>query len=225
LRLVHFELRLTFAEKLHEFTLSEKIREALTGEISKKNKDEPEESVQVRFSKNKLAVRWTKESFWIAQEESLNIDDFIKNCDKFLEKINTLDTINKFKEKRLITHWLLPMSNYNFPELVKKYREVMLAQNSIYNDIIDSSALFDIKIGEGVLSHQSGPMKISQLQNGYLLFKQDDLPKLSIFLIASIKEEKVLDYSIEDVNSFISRTHDFCKSHSDVISRIWEGVL
>lgn len=225
MRLVHLEMRIDFAEQVYEYSLEQKIYKAITGRMPKEAEERPEQKVVLRFAKNKLAVHWDTESFGAILEQVQNVDNFIEIVIPLLNRINAVAPIGKLSHKILITHWLLPTPNYDFSALEQKYKETMIAQKPICEGTSDSSVILDISTSDGILHHQSGAMKIKQLVDEYLLFKLDNISKVFLFLWASIEEEKVVKYSSEEIQNYLLRSFNHCKSHSEAFERIWEEVL
>jgi len=225
LRLVQFGIRLDFAEERRIYTIGQRVYEAITGEVQSKAKPEYGEGIKLRATKRKLAILWN--SLWcvIALEDVSNLDRCIETILATLEQISSAAPIYKLNKRRVITYWILPAPNYDFPSLGQKYRERMIAKNEISSLAYDSSAVFDIRMGEWILHHQSGPMWPQQLLGDYLQFKPDDIPKAFLFLEASILDERVVEYSSEDTRKYLVASLDYCKSHSDAFDRICEGIL
>lgn len=225
MRLVQLGIRLDFAEERRIYTVGQKVVEAITGEVPVEPDLPHTQGVKLRSSKRKLAIAWNPLRCVIASEDVSNLDTCIETILTTLEQISSAASIYKLSEKRVITYWILPAPSYDFPSLEQKYREIMIAQNEISSLASDSSAVFDIKMGKWTLHHQSGAMRPQQLLEDYLQFKPDDIPKAFLFLEASIVDKKVVEYSSKDIHNYSVVSLDYCKSHSDVFNRIWEGVL
>lgn len=225
LRLVQFGIRLDFAEEGRIYSIGQKVSEAITGEIPSKHEPKYEENFRLRSSKRKVAIAWNPLWCAVTSEDVSNLDKCIEIILTTLEQIRAAAPIYKLNERRVTTYWILPAPNYDFPSLERRYREKMLAQNEISSLAADSSAVFDIRIGELTLHHQSGAMLPQQLSSDYLQFKLDDMPEAFLFLEASIADKKVVEYSSEDIRNDLVASLDYCKSHSDAFHRIWEGIL
>lgn len=225
MRLVHLEIRVGFAEEIQEHSLEQKVHKAITGKIPRELEQKTKQPVLIQSPKRKQAVKWDTESCDIVLEEVPDINNFLKMVILLLDNINAVAPIDKLSRRNLTTYWILPAPNYDSPSLEQKYREIMLAQNEISSLAADSSAIFDIRIGELTLHHQSGPMWPQQLLDDYLHFKAADIPKAFLFLWASIEEKKVVKYSSEEIQNYLLRSFNHCKSHSEAFDRIWEGIL
>lgn len=226
MRLVQFGIRLDFAEEGRIYTLGQKVYRAITGEVPSKPELGYTEGFKLRASKRKLAIIWNPHWCVVASEDVSNPDKCIETILTTLEQISSAAPIRKLNERRVITYWILPAPNYDFPSLEQKYRERMIAQNEISSLAYDSSAVFDIRIGEWILHHQSGAMDPQQLLGSdYLQFKADDIPKTLLFLDTSIVDKKVVEYSSKDIRNYLVASLDHCKFHSDAFHRIWEGIL
>ena len=226
MRLVQLGIRLNFAEEGRIYTLGQKVYTAITGEFPSKPAPEYTEGFKLRVSKRKLAIIWNPRRCIVASEDVSNLDKCIETILTALEQITSAAPIYKLNERHVVTYWILPAPNYDFPSLEQKYRAIMIAQNEVTGIAYDSSTVLDIRIGDWILHHQSGAMGPQQLLEGnYLQFKVDDIPKAFLFLEASIMEKKVLEYSSEDTRDYLARSLDYCKSHSDAFYQIWEGIL
>lgn len=225
MRLVSLQLEIEFAEEIREYSLEQKVHKAITDEMPEEAERQTQQRVGIRFTKNKLAVRWDTRSIVVNLEQVSNIDNFIEIVISLLDRINEVAPIGKLSRRNFITNWLLPAPNYNFSALECKYRETMIVQKPICEDTIDSSALLDISISDGILHHQSGAMKIKQLSDHYLVFKPDDVPAVFLFLWASIEEKKVVKYSGEEIRNYMIKSFNHCKSHSEAFERFWEEIL
>lgn len=223
--LVQLRIEVDFAKKVSEYSLAQKVHKEITGKTPKEVEPLGEEKTVIRSPKRKLAVRWNNESFGVVLEQAPKIDDFVKKVINLADRINTVAPIGKMSRRQFITHWLLPAPNYDFTALERKYRETMIVQKSLYQGVVDSGVILDASIGDDMLHHQSGPMDIPQLLNDYLFFKSNDVPKFFLFLWASIIEQKMIQYSSEEMQNYLVRSFSQCKSHSDSFERIWEGIL
>ena len=225
MRLAQFGIRLDFAEERRIYTVGQKVYEAITGEIPSEHEPPYTPGILIRASKRKLTTAWNPERCLIALEDVSDLNKCIETILITLEQINTVAPIYKLSKRNISTYWILPAPDYDFPSLEQKYREIMIAQNEISSLSADSSVIFDIKVGEWTLHHQSGAMLPEQLLDRYLQFKAADIPKAFLFLEASIEDEKVVEYSSEDTRNYLVTSLDYCKSHSDAFHRIWEGIL
>lgn len=225
MRLVQFGIRLDFAEERRIYTVGQKVHGVITGKIPIEPEPPYVPGTLIRVSKKKLAIVWEPEGCLVALEDVSNLDKCIKTILTTLEQISSAAPIYKLNKRRVSTYWILPTPNYDFPSLERKYREIMVVQNEISSLAYDSSVIFEIRMGNWTLHHQSGAMWPQQLLETYLQFKLDDIPKAFLFLEASIIEEKVLHYSSEEMKYHLLKSFDYCKSHSSGFRRIWEGIL
>jgi hypothetical protein len=226
---VQFALWLQFAEAMQLHSLSYQILTKLSGE-SPKSEPEPvmERGVRLRVNKGKMTVSWIPTYCRIALEEISDISDKKRYIDRIisvLETINGVAKIGKLRNKRLLTYWILPAPQYDFVSLERKYRELMITKNDISDTAYDSSAVFDIRRDKWILHHQSGTMEPQQLQQDYLNFKLDNVPKTFIFLEAGLTDNNMIQYSREEVYSFMEMALENCISHMEEFNRICEGCL
>lgn len=227
MKLVQVALWLQFAEAMHIHSLSQQIFTILGG---KSEEPEPviERNVWLRIHKGKMTVSWTPTSCQIASEEISDISNtkqYIDRIISILETINGVAKIEKLRNKRLLTYWILPTPQYDFVSLERKYREMMITKNDISNTAYDSSAVFDIRRDEWILHHQSGAMEPKQLQQTYLNFKLDNLPRTFVFLEASLFDDHMIEYSRGEVYSFMEKALGDCISHMEEFNRICGGCL
>jgi hypothetical protein len=226
---VQFGLWLRFAKPIYIRTLSYQIFKTLSGE-SPKQEPEPvmERGVRLRLDKDKMTVSWMPTYCQITSEEIPDISNkkqYIDRIISVLETINGIAKIEKLRSKRLLTYWILLTPQYDFVSLERKYREMMITKNDISNTAYDSTAIFDIRRDKWILHHQSGPMEPQQLQQDYLSFKLDNLPKTFIFLETSLLDNTMIEYSRGEVYSFMERALELCISHMEEFNRICEGCL
>jgi hypothetical protein len=226
---VQFALRLEFAEAMKIHSLSYQIFTTLTGKSPKPEPDiVVERGVRLRIDKDKISVSWVPTYCQIALEEISDISDkkhYIDGIISVLETINGIAKIGKLSNKKLLTYWILPTPQYDFVSLERKYREIMITKNDISDTAYDSSAIFDIKRDQWILHHQSGPMEPRQLQQDYLSFKLDNVPKTFIFLEATLTDNNMIQYSKEEVCNFMERALENCISHMEGFNRICGGCL
>jgi len=225
MRLLGIDLRFDFVGEIREYTLAQQVHKAITGAKPKETRQQVAEDVMVRSPKRKLAVKWGSESFGVVLEEVTNIDDFTEVVMPLLDRINGVAPIDQLTGRMIITDWLLPTPSYDFAALEQKYRKTMMTPQSIQDGTFDSSVILDSKVKDWILHHQSGAMSVKQLLRDYLAFKPDNVPNVFLFLLTSIEETKVVQYSNEEMRNFLAKSFALCKSHSDAFERIWEGVL
>jgi hypothetical protein len=225
LRLALLGIELDFAEEKCIYTLSQKVHEAITGELPEPPEPPYGPGILVRVSKKKLVTMWEPERCTVAVEHVSNPDKCFEPILTTLERINSVVPINKLNKRRVTTYWILPALNYDFPSLEQKYRETMTVKNEIQSLAFDSSVIFDTKKGKWTLHHQSGAMWPEQLYTDYLQFKAKYIPEAFLFLEASMVDENMIKYSSEDIYNYLKVSLDYCKAHSDVFQRLWEGIL
>lgn len=226
MRLVQFGIRLDLAEERRIYTLGQKVVAAITGKIpTEREPEHATQGVKVRSSKRKLSIMWNPFWFSIALEDVPDLNKAAETILTTVDQISTVVPIYKLSKRQVSTYWILPAPNYDFPSLERRYREKMLAPNEISNSAADSSAVFDIRIGELTLHHQSGPMWPQQLLDDYLQFEADDIPEAFLFLEASIVEQKVVEYSREETLKHLAQAFEHCRFHSDAFQRIWKEIL
>ena len=225
MRLVHLEIEIEFAKEISDYSLQQKVYMAITGKKPKEDKQKAEQNVRIRFLRDKLAVRWDTKSFGAILEKAPNVNNFAEIVIPLLDRIHAIAPIGKLSSRNFTTYWLLPAPTYEFPALEQKYRETMIVPTALSRSATDSSIVLDINIKDGMLHHQSGAMGIEQLLDDYLLFKLEDVPKVFLFLWTGIEERKMIQYSSKEVQNYILRSFDHCKSHSDIFERIWREVL
>ncbi|HUX48137.1 MAG TPA: hypothetical protein VMV76_03020 [Dehalococcoidia bacterium] len=229
---VQFVLRLQFAEAVRINSLSHQIFTTLTGESPKPESELiVERGVRVQVNEDKMTIWWNPTYCRIALEKISDIPNvsdkkhYIDRIISVLENINEVAKIGKLSNKILITHWILPTPQYDFVSLERKYKELMVAKNDISDNAYDSSTIFDIRKDKWILHHQSGPMEPEQVQKQYLSFKLDNVPKTFIFLEAGLTDNNVIQYSREEVRSFMEGALENCISHMEEFNRICEGCL
>ena len=221
---VQFGLWLRFAEEIRRYSLSYQILTTLGGKLT-----EPEliieRSVRLKLDNDKVSVLWNPTHCYIASENLSDKKHYIDRIISVLETINGVATIEKLSNRRFQTYWILPTPQYDFVSLERKYRETMITQNDVSNAAYDSTTIFDIRGDKWILHHQSGAMEPQQLQQTYLDFKLDNVPKTFIFLEATTMDKNVIQYSREEMRSFMERSLENCVSHMEEFKRIWEGRL
>lgn len=183
------------------------------------------EGVNIRVDKDKMTVAWNPTGCRITMENISDRDHCLKMILSGLQTIDSAAPIGKLSSNRFFTHWILPTPKYDFVSLERKYRETMIVPSDITRDTYDSCIILDIKVGKLTLHHQSGAMEPKQLNKVYLKYKLDNVPKVFLFLEASIQADKVVQYAGEEMQSFLTRSLEICTSHSEVFNKFWEGLL
>lgn len=221
---VQFGLWLQFLEEIRGYSLSYEISTTLGGKLREPERI-IERGVRLRLNEDKVSVTWNSTHCFITSENVSDKKHCIDRIISVLEVINKVATIEKLSRRSLHTYWILPTLQYDFVSLERKYRETMVTQNDVSNAAYDSSTIFDIRGDKWTLHHQSGAMEPQQLQQSYLRFKLDNVPKTLIFLEASSIDSNMIQYSREEMHSFMERSLENCISHMEVFNRIWEGHL
>ena len=226
MHLVHFAVDLDFAEETRLPSPAETVYKTITGQKARKSARPAEPGVHVEMAGEKVDIRWRQEACKIVVEHTPSPEYCVETVLSWLSQINKVARMGKISSTKVVTHWLLPAPDYDFASLERKYREKMIAgSEDILKGTFDSSAILDIHIGDCILHHQSGSMDPEQLLEDFLLFKPDEVPKVFLFLFASVTSEKVVEYSEDGMRQHLITLFGHCKSHSDVFGQIWEGVL
>lgn len=225
MRLLSFEIEIEFAEEIRVPSLSQRVHRAITGKTPPQYQKPSEPGVNIRSIKRKLVVLWTTNSCSIQVEHFTSPGDCIHTIVTLLNTINAVVPINQFRKRLATTQWLLPAPSYKIAALEQKYRETMISRQFVQHSIFDSSVILDIKTNDWTLHHQSGAMGIKQLLDDYLFFKPENVPNTFLFLLASIIDEKMVQYSSEEIHDYLTKSFDLCSSHSNRFERIWEGIL
>jgi hypothetical protein len=145
----------------------------------------------------------------------------------FLARANKAVPIRQMAGIQFDTNWIIEANDYDFSELEKKYRKAMLITPiGIDGTVIDSSAIFDIQLDDGsTLHHQSGAMRLQQLEEDYLFFGPEQLPKTFLFLEAQVERLEPMRYSDKGMRAALSVFRAYCKSHADRIEKIWRKAI
>lgn len=225
MRLLRAELYVEFTDEIKTPSLSQRVHQAITNRAPSGYEEIAEPGVHIRARKRKMVVDWDTSCCSVIVEQIADASESIDTIISVLDKVNAVAPMNRMQNKMVITNWLLPALNYDFLSLEQKYREIMMVNQPIQEGAYDSSVILDIKARRWTLHHQSGAMRTKQLLTDFIEFKPADLPKVFLFLLASIEEQKVLQYSREEMHQFLITSFELCKSHSDIFERIWEGIL
>ena len=225
MRLIHLQIELDFAEEFHSYSISEQMYKELTGRLPRAVEESPEPGIILRSLKRKQLVSWNTNSCRIAMESVTNPKECFDIMAELLKTINKVAPIGRLSKRHLTTYWLLPTENYTFKSLEQKYREILTTQQPVWKNVFDSSIITDIKVDNLILHHQSGPMGTSQLRDDYAMFKLESIPRVFLFLWASVYNDKVVKYSAEDIRRFLTVSFEHCEYHSKLFERIWRGIL
>jgi hypothetical protein len=223
LRLIHTEIVLDFTEEFRFYSVSQQLYKALTGKTS--TAEELVEPVEFRSPKKKQLVNWDTDSCRVVMESVTNSDECIRQMVALLQTINKVAPIGKLSRRELITHWILPAEGYRFKSLEQKYREMFITSQPTWQNVFDSSVIIDMRINDLILHHQSGAMRIKQLRQEFAEFKLESIPKVFLFLWATIESDKVVEYSAEDIDQFLATSLEHCKHHIDLLEEIWRKIL
>lgn len=224
MRPIQFAVSLAFAEVQRAYSVSQRVFRTLTGD---KDKLEPtsERAVEVGYKDRRLAVMWNPATCRVVAEDVSDQAQCLETLLSALDRINEAAPMGRIANRRFFGHWILPQEKYGFAALERKYREAMVAPNSVSDAAFDSSVVFDIKIDGWILHHQSGPMAPKQLRKEYLRFEIGDLPQAFLFLEASTLDQNAIEYARSEMHSFLTESLALSVEHSRRFEQIWEGRL
>lgn len=222
--LIQIGIQVIYKEEIPAYHPSQTVFEALGGTV-KRPESSIETGMRIRIPNDKVVIKWNTKRFAIAMEKVSNPDYCTNVIMANIKKIDEAVSIPKLNSRSVGTCWILPAPGHDFTSIERKYREKMIVHNDIICDTYDSSIVLDIKAGEQTLHHQSGAMNSEQLQNTYLNFEADKVPETFLFLEASIHEKKVVQYSHEEMQSFLAKSLETCIHHGIAFQQIWEGVI
>jgi len=223
--IVSLELTLDFAESTQLRTPARAIFEALGGKVKEERRPH-EPAANIRNSREKTAVRWDYKSCNMVQEDVDDIPKCISNFTKTIETVNKVAPVGKISCKRLRVYWILPVSKYDFKSLEMKYRQMFIKDSEIFSNCTDSTVVIDMKCDKWKLSHQSGAMNVTQLQNQFRVFNiKEGQAEIFLFLATTMTDEQLGEYSIRNMENFLSKSYEICKTHSDNFEGIMEGIL
>jgi len=226
LRLVHCAIEIGFTEKSRLATPAERVLEAISGKGGKKMKRPLDPGVSVKDDDKKVDIRWQRGRLTIELEDLSVIGSCLEVILGWMERINAVAPIGNVRRTNVTMFWIYPAPKYDSISLERKYREVMVVKHEgVFEGVFDSSVLFDSVKDAGELHHQSGPMGIKQLKEGYLTFDISDVPDNFIFLWCGCKSGKMVEYSQEGMSKHLNNIFKCCKLHSDEFSKMWEEVI
>jgi len=223
MQLIHFGAEIKFGKEGRVPTPAYRVFQALGGRAKGRGPREPGTHVEIRDQR--AVVTWDYDGCGIYIEKIKNGDACIEFVTQQLDVINSTAPIAQTVDRRVITNWILPAPKHTFSSLEELYRERMIAKREFMQRTYDSSVMLDIAADDCILHHQSGAMEPKQLCDKFLQFERKDLPKVFVFLYASLIEIKVIQYSREGMQRYLEKAFDHCKAHSEVFSKIWEGYL
>jgi hypothetical protein len=224
LRLIHTEIVLDFVEEFRSYSISQQLYKALTGKTSAAE-ELVEPGVEFRSPKKKQLVNWDTGSCRVVTESVTNSDECVRQMVALLQTINKVAPIGKLSRRELITHWILPAEGYRFKSLEQKYREIFITHQPPWKNVFDSSVIIDMRINDLILHHQSGAMKTKQLRQEFVEFKLGNVPRVFLFLWATIESDRLVEYSAEDINHFLTTSLQHCKHHSELLEETWRKIL
>ncbi len=229
MELISFFTTLYYLGKEKNEPITTKIRAALTGTTETIVNTKPEPDVNIVSSKDKTRITWNRTIIRFKMEGQPNQIKCIENMLNTLTRINNIAPINTIFNTELQTCWILPTPNYNFPTLARKYKDTLIAHSSfkeLFVGTFDYSVLFDAKIGDCQLRHQSGPMEPSQLTQVYLSFKHNrDFPGAFIFLFTRITCSNVVEYNENNIKHHVLKATEIAEKHSNTFQSIWGDLL
>ena len=223
MQLIYFGAEIKFGKEGRVSTPAYRVFQALGGRVKGRGPSEP--GTRVEIPDQRAVVTWDYGGCAICIEKIANRDACIEFVTQQLDAINSAAPIAQIADRRVITNWILPAPKHAFSLLEELYREKMITNREFMQGTYDSGIVLDIAVDDCVLHHQSGAMELKQLCDDYLHFERKDLPKVFVFLYASLIEIKVIQYSREEMQRYLEKAFDHCKAHSEVFSKIWEGYL
>jgi len=223
MQLIHFGVEIKFGKEGRVPTPAYRVFQALGGKVKGRGPREPGAHVEIRGQR--AVVTWDYDGCEIYIEKIENGDACIEFVMQQLDVINSVTPIAQVADRGVITNWILPAAKHSFLSLEELYREKMITNREFMQGTYDSGIVLDIAVDDCVLHHESGAMELKQLCDDYLHFERKDLPKVFLFLYASQRETKLIQYSKEGMQHYLGKALDHCKAHSEVFSKIWEGYL
>lgn len=221
MNLIRFETIIDIEERTRAVTPAYAIYKQLGGREMPKERLPREPGVNIRRGNEKYAVRWHYDSCSVLHEDNTDHKFCIKHTIEILEKINEVAPIGELSRLTLVLNWILPVQGKDFTSLELKYRNNFMKSSPIFENYVDSSIIVDMEWQDRVFTHQSGAMKILQLQEEYREFPtKKGHPELFFFLHTRMATKNVLTYSSKTVNQFLTSSFEKCKIHSDNFERV-----
>ena len=230
--IARIETSLTFSNDTKPLTPAHMIYDTLAKGDKKPvpaKVDKPSEpGARIKDDERKMLLYWNYSTCQITFE---NAEDGIKTIAEIIKLLDRIDCVVPFKKlsKQIFTtFWVLPVkSEYTFKALETVYRDCFIKELPLWKNAFDSSILMTIKSGNRLLNHQSGTMDIAQLQTPtYSIFKRNEqFPKLFIFLSASIENLEVLEYSSGKMKDILENSFKECYSHASDFQNLLEAKL
>jgi hypothetical protein len=217
-----FELILSFSNTTKAQTPIQKIGSSLNENVT-----EDFEPVISRKEKEKFAIRWDYNEVGVIKEDVRNVKVCIKKFLKATENINEIIPLGNLSKRQLRIDWIFPVDEkYNFKILQRKYTNFFITKNIFARKAFDSSLLLDFYTEQGTLHHQSGAMKIPQLEGEFRSFiVPKNNPKLFLFLETEIENGVPVNYSEQDTEDFIVKSYQICLAHANLFKSSIEDVL
>jgi len=223
MQLVQFSAELEFDKSTKPYTPAHRVFSAFGGKTPKIQPREP--GANIRDEKEKIIINWQYEKCAIRFEKTEDPIECMSIMTRLMETIDSAVPIGKLQSTKVITEWILPAPQNDFASLSELYMRKMIAPNEFMKGTYDSSIVLDIKMGDFILHHQSGPMERKQLLEQYLVYKHDNLPKVLIFLYTIATYAKVVNYNKKEMHNIIENAFRVCERHSSEFGKIWEGYL
>lgn len=225
MKLVHVDVIVIFARTKREESAPIRVFKALGGSGHQPQPEKGE--VSINMMQDRTNIYWTREGCGILCEKVSNLDDCTDKIMDFLARANKAVPIRQMAGIQFDTKWIIEANDYDFSELERKYRKAMLiTPTGIDGTIIDSSALFDIQLdSDSILHHQSGAMRLQQLEEDILFFDPEELPKTFLFLEAQVARRVPMRYSGKEMRTALSVYRAYCESHAAKIEKIWRKAI
>lgn len=223
MQLVQFNVKFEFDELTQLYTPARKVFNAFGGKTPKRPPREP--GTSIRDEQSKLLVRWDYKGCRIALERTEKRDEVMNLIMRLLQVIDSAVPIGRIRKTYVTTSWILPAPHHDYTSLNKLYMRTIISQKDFMQYTYDSSVMFDSRIDEFAFHHQSGPMEPKQLLEDYLLFKRDKLPKVFIFLLTRLTNNKVIEYTKKEMRDFLEGALSHCERHSEQFDKLWEDSL
>jgi hypothetical protein len=188
MQLVHFKIDFEFDETTRLHTPARKVFNAFGGKVRKTKPSEP--GANLKDEKSKLEIIWRYERCKIRLEDTEDRSKCLSRVKGILEAIDNVAPIGKLNNTEVMTEWILPAKRHDFNSLSELYAKTMISTKEFMPGIYDYSVVFDSRIGDFVLHHQSGPMMEEQLAKEYLIFKRPNLPKNLIYFYGLMPSTK-----------------------------------
>lgn len=223
MRLVHVEGVLEFKGEFVSDSISQQLSKALTGK--KAVMEQVVEPVEFRSTKKRQLITWDIDSCRVVIE---SIDDLEECITKMLAFFNTIDNIAPFgllSRREFTTYWIYPAEGYSFKSLEQKYRKMFICNHTAWEKASDSSVIVDLKMNGYTLHHQSGAMRTQQLNQEFLEFRLENIPKVFLFLWASVISNKLIQYSEDSMREYLHKSLTMCLNHISLLEDTWKESL